>query len=249
MQRGTSPYQKSSPEYKITHVLLTYLLSLLQKLISVLPCCLLLLQPQLQLPAWAGNKSHTCSPCIYALFYINSSLYKSSNDTINGNLCLCKNSPRFHQIVSKKRSKIKIFLGEHATCLHTNMSLAPHKSMQWHFAPPLGKKLKETLVRYCYNSMFVGHASATKIMAHLSHPCSLPNGWALGQLRAFIVTQQCTNIPANSNQIRNSRQVTKLIWKSSENKIPFSFHFQFKDKAEYWKSSLYKLCKRRLTKK
>ena len=29
------------------------------------------------------------------------------NDTINDNLCLCKNSPRFHQIVSNKRSKIK----------------------------------------------------------------------------------------------------------------------------------------------
>ena len=39
------------------------------------------------------------------LFY-NSSLYKSINDTINGKLCLCKNSPRVYQITSNKRSKI-----------------------------------------------------------------------------------------------------------------------------------------------
>ena len=32
--------------------------------------------------------------------YIN---YKNFNDTINGKLCLCKNSHRFHQIVSNKR--------------------------------------------------------------------------------------------------------------------------------------------------
>ena len=152
VQRGTSPYQKSSPEYKITHVLLTYLLSLLQKLISVLPCCLLLLQPQLQLPAWAGNKSHTCSPCIYALFYINSSLYKSSNDTINGNLCLCKNSPRFHQIASKKRSKIKISQGNipwtplvcHILCTQI-YTCPPNNPYNQILPPPLGKKLKETL--------------------------------------------------------------------------------------------------------
>ena len=28
--------------------------------------------------------------------------YKSINDTINGKLCLCENSPRFHQIASKE---------------------------------------------------------------------------------------------------------------------------------------------------
>ena len=45
---------------------------------------------------------------------IKSSLYKSFSVTINGNLCLCKNCPRFHQIVSivsNKRSKIKISWG------------------------------------------------------------------------------------------------------------------------------------------
>ena len=36
------------------------------------------------------------------------------NDTITGKLCLCKHSPRFHQIVSNKRSKIKISPEEHA---------------------------------------------------------------------------------------------------------------------------------------
>ena len=44
--------------------------------------------------------------CLPPLGYAeNSSLH---NDTINGKLCLCENSPRFHQIVSNKRSKIKI---------------------------------------------------------------------------------------------------------------------------------------------
>ena len=60
----------------------------------------------------------------YAENSIKSSLH---NDTINGKLCLCVNSPRFHQIVSNKRSKIKISRGSmpldppslpHA--LHTN---------------------------------------------------------------------------------------------------------------------------------
>ena len=37
--------------------------------------------------------------------------YKSINDTINGKLCLCENSPRFHQFVSNKSSKIKISRG------------------------------------------------------------------------------------------------------------------------------------------
>ena len=44
-------------------------------------------------------------PLGYAENSINSSLH---NDTINGKLWLCENSPRFHQIVSNKRSKIKI---------------------------------------------------------------------------------------------------------------------------------------------
>ena len=37
--------------------------------------------------------------------------YRSFNDTVNGKLWLCKNSPRFHQIVSNKTSKIKISRG------------------------------------------------------------------------------------------------------------------------------------------
>ena len=35
-------------------------------------------------------------------------------DTINGNLCLCKNSPRFHQIASNKKVQNQNLTGEHA---------------------------------------------------------------------------------------------------------------------------------------
>ena len=45
------------------------------------------------------------------ILFHNSSLYKSFNDTINGKLCLCEDSPRFHQIASNERSKIKISWG------------------------------------------------------------------------------------------------------------------------------------------
>ena len=87
---------------------------------------------------------------------LNSSLYKSCNDTINGKLCLCENSLRFHQIVSNKRSKIKIFRGPpiplvcHMFC--TRIHICP---------PPLGKEtlhLKDTFqfVKLYNNSMYVG---------------------------------------------------------------------------------------------
>ena len=56
-----------------------------------------------------------CTPLdiLRILFYmqINSSLYKIPDRC---KLCLCKNSPIFHQIVSDKRSKIKFSRGEHA---------------------------------------------------------------------------------------------------------------------------------------
>ena len=78
---------------------------------------------------------------------------KSFNDTINGKLCLCKNSPRFHQIASNKRSKINISRGSippdplslsHA--LHTDTYLLPpNNPYNLILPPPLGKKLKETL--------------------------------------------------------------------------------------------------------
>ena len=41
--------------------------------------------------------------------------YKGFNDTINGKLLLCENSPRFQQIVSNIRSKIKISWGSMPT--------------------------------------------------------------------------------------------------------------------------------------
>ena len=68
---------------------------------------------------------------------------KSFNDTINGELCLCENSPRFHLIASNKRSKIKISPGEHAPgpphALHTNTYLPPNKPYNL-ILPPLGQK-------------------------------------------------------------------------------------------------------------
>ena len=61
---------------------------------------------------------------------------------------MCENSPRFHQIVSKKGPKSKFFrprtpLVCHMLCtqIHT---CPPQQPIQSHFAP-LGKKLKETL--------------------------------------------------------------------------------------------------------
>ena len=101
-------------------------------------------------------------PLGYTENSINSSLH---NDTINGKLWLCENSPRFHQIVSIKRSKIKISWENmppdraslpHA--LHTDTYLPPpppppppiiHTISSF---SPLGKKLKETLKRYLLSS-------------------------------------------------------------------------------------------------
>ena len=66
-----------------------------------------------------------CTPWICWEFYFTCINYKNFNDTINGKLCLCENSPRFHQIASSKRSKIKISLGSmppnppFATWIHT----------------------------------------------------------------------------------------------------------------------------------
>ena len=88
---------------------------------------------------------------------LNSSLYKSCNDIINGKLCLCENSPRFHQIVSNKRSKIKISRGPpiplvcHMFCTWIRTCLPPpQQSMQSHFVPPppnpLGQKAERNPV-------------------------------------------------------------------------------------------------------
>ena len=63
------------------------------------------------------------------------------------NLCLCKNSLRFHQIASNKRSKIKISRGSvprtplFATCFETHTCPPPiiHTIL---FRPPLGKNLE-----------------------------------------------------------------------------------------------------------
>ena len=99
------------------------------------------------------EKSLACPPLdmLRILFYM-------FNDTINGKLCLCENSPRFHQISSNTRSKIKISWGSmpldppsltHAlhmdTCLPLiyTISLCPPPPPP---PPPLGKKLKETLI-------------------------------------------------------------------------------------------------------
>ena len=60
--------------------------------------------------------------------------------------CLCKNSPRFHQIASNKRSKIKIFPGEHVPGIHTIS-----------FCSPLSKKLKETL--FMHNNLCTHHVN------------------------------------------------------------------------------------------
>ena len=66
---------------------------------------------------------------------------------------VCAKSPRFHQIASNKRSKVKISPGEHAPgppslphALHTNMCLLPPNNLYNLILPPLGQKLKETLV-------------------------------------------------------------------------------------------------------
>ena len=76
------------------------------------------------------------------ILYVNQ-LYKGFNDIINGKFCLCENSPRFHQIVSTKKSKIKIPPGPMLT--HVCYMLVPPKFIRSHFACPLlGEKLKET---------------------------------------------------------------------------------------------------------
>ena len=59
-------------------------------------------------------------------------LYKSFNNTINGKLCLCENSPRFHQIVSNKRFKIR------GACPRT--PLVCHNNSHISSSPPLGQK-------------------------------------------------------------------------------------------------------------
>ena len=95
----------------------------------------------------------TCLPPLgYAENPINSSLYKSFTAIINGKLCLCENSPRFHQIAS---NKIKISRGAHPqTLLLCHMlctqicTCSPNNLYNLILLPPpspLGKKLKETL--------------------------------------------------------------------------------------------------------
>ena len=44
-------------------------------------------------------------------FYFTHKSIQAFNDTINGEFCLCRKSPRFHQIASNKRSKNKISPG------------------------------------------------------------------------------------------------------------------------------------------
>ena len=51
-----------------------------------------------------------------------SNLHSNANDTINGELCLCKKSPRFHQTVSNKRSKNKLSRG----CMPLDTPSLPH---------------------------------------------------------------------------------------------------------------------------
>ena len=46
------------------------------------------------------------------------SIIKSILKAIHAKLCLCENSPRFHQIASNKRSKIKIFQGSMPPVCH-----------------------------------------------------------------------------------------------------------------------------------
>ena len=69
-----------------------------------------------------------------------------------GKLCLCKNSPRFHQIASIKRSK-NHFLGEHAPgppslphVLHMDTYLLPNNPYMYMYniiLPPLGQKAEK----------------------------------------------------------------------------------------------------------
>ena len=77
--------------------------------------------------------------------------YKSFNDTMNGNLCLCE-KVRFHQIASNKRFKVKFSGGAcprtplvcHMLC--TQIRTCPPNNPYNLILPPLGKKLKETLI-------------------------------------------------------------------------------------------------------
>ena len=78
--------------------------------------------PHVRVSFWGGGG--ICPPWFWLaplgyaeisiLHAIYSSIYKSFNDTINCELCLCKKSPRFHQIASLKGQKSKISLGENA---------------------------------------------------------------------------------------------------------------------------------------
>ena len=84
-------------------------------------------------------------PTLDMLFH-NSSLYKSFNDTINGKLCLCQDSPRFHQIGMVQNQN---FLGSmplvcRTLCTQIRTCLPPPPIIHTiSFPPPLGKKLKK----------------------------------------------------------------------------------------------------------
>ena len=69
-------------------------------------------------------------PLGYAENSINSGLH---NDTINGKLWLCENSPRLHQIVSNKRSKIKIS----RESMPPDRPSLPHALHGYLLAPPI----------------------------------------------------------------------------------------------------------------
>ena len=81
---------------------------------------------------------------------------------------VCAKSPRFHQIVSNKRSKIKISWGS----MPPDHSSLPYICTQIHTCPqkypynlilpaPLGKDLKETLARLSYKVAMVESMSRT----------------------------------------------------------------------------------------
>ena len=103
------------------------------------------------------------------------------NDTINGKLCLCKNSPRFHQIASNKRSKFKISQGSMPPSL-------PHAlHMDTYLPPPIGQKAERNPAVACMRSSVV-------VWFHSLHVCSphTPEGI---NLQHFKSREACNALP------------------------------------------------------
>ena len=102
-----------------------------------------------------GGGGHLPPPWICWQFYFTCKS-KDFNDTINGKLCLCESSPRFHQVVSNKRSRTKIFRGSMPPTppslphvLHMDTYLPPPPIIHTiSFCTPLHKKLKETWLAF-----------------------------------------------------------------------------------------------------